>query len=69
LEGLAVEIANLTGAIKTYLKQRDDNIGTEWELLWVEKLVCTIIGVVKMLMVNLTAQIKKYYLSQANKPQ
>ena len=53
-------MSNLLAAVKGYLKQREDNLGTEWEILWIEKVVCRITGLVKMLMVNVTAQIKKY---------
>ena len=55
IEGLAVEIANLLTAVRDYFKKREDNLGVECELLWVEKLVCRIVGLIKMLMVRVAA--------------
>jgi hypothetical protein len=60
LEGLAVEVASLLAAVKSYLAQREDNLGTEWEILWVEKVICRLTGLVKILMVNIAGQLSKH---------
>jgi hypothetical protein len=60
LEGLAVEVASLLAAVKAYLAQREDNLGNEWEILWVEKVICRLTGLVKILMVNIAGQLSKH---------
>lgn len=50
----------MLSAVRQYLAKREDNLGMEWEVVWVEKVVCRVTGLVKMLMVSVTAQIRKY---------
>jgi hypothetical protein len=60
MEGLALEVANLLLAVREYLNKREDNLGMEWEVVWVEKVVCRVIGVIKMLMVAQLGIVKRY---------
>ncbi len=59
LEGLAVEVGNLLKVVKRILKEKQDNLGTEGEILWLEKLMYRLAGVVKMLMIGVTVQVRK----------
>ncbi len=53
----------MLAAVKAYMGQREDNLGTEWEILWVEKVICRLTGLVKILMVNIAGQLNKHTLT------